>query len=82
MVHMAARHPEVALIGADPFVNGVAMLLGRIRAAGLRNLAVHPGDVRDLFDVLPDGSISLVFLNYPDPWPKARHHRRPAPDRG
>jgi tRNA (guanine-N7-)-methyltransferase len=32
--------------------------------------------VRDLFDVLPDGCLSKVFLNYPDPWPKARHHRR------
>jgi tRNA (guanine-N7-)-methyltransferase len=39
-------------------------------------VAVHPGDVRDLFDVLPDGSISKAFLNYPDPWPKKRHHRR------
>jgi len=76
MVHMAARHPQAALIGADPFVNGIAMLLGRIRTAGATNLAVFPGDVRDLFDVLPDASISRVFLNYPDPWPKARHHRR------
>jgi tRNA (guanine-N7-)-methyltransferase len=32
--------------------------------------------VRDLFDVLPDACLSKVFLNYPDPWPKARHHRR------
>ncbi len=27
-------------------------------------------------DVLPDASVSKAFLNYPDPWPKARHHRR------
>jgi tRNA (guanine-N7-)-methyltransferase len=37
---------------------------------------VHPGDVRDLFDVLPQASVSRAFLNYPDPWPKKRHHRR------
>ena len=76
MVHMAATYPEVALIGAEPFVNGVAMLLGKIEAAGVTNLAIHPGDVRDLFDVLPPGSVAKAFLNYPDPWPKARHHRR------
>lgn len=76
LVHMAARYPEVALIGAEPFVNGIAMLLGKIRAAGIANLALHPGDVRDLFDVLPLASLQRVFLNYPDPWPKARHHRR------
>jgi tRNA (guanine-N7-)-methyltransferase len=40
------------------------------------NLAIHPGDVRELFDVLPPASIAKAFLNYPDPWPKRRHHRR------
>lgn len=76
LVHMAAANPGVGLIGCEPFVNGVAMLLGRIRAAGVENLAIHPGDVRDLFEVLPDASISKAFLNYPDPWPKRKHHRR------
>lgn len=76
MVHMAATYPEIGLIGAEPYVNGVAMLLGRIRAAGVSNLAVHPGDARDLFDVLAEGSVARAFLNYPDPWPKKRHHRR------
>jgi tRNA (guanine-N7-)-methyltransferase len=76
MVHMAGRYPEIGLIGCEPFVNGVAMLLGKIRGAGVTNLAVYPGDVRDLFDVLPAGTISRAFLNYPDPWPKKRHHKR------
>ncbi len=76
LVHMAARYPEVQLIGCEPFVNGIAMLLGKIRAAGVTNLAIHPADVRDLFDVLPAACLDKCFLNYPDPWPKARHHRR------
>lgn len=76
MVHMAARYPQVAFLGAEPFVNGIAMLLGKIRSAGVTNLVIHPGDVRDLFEVLPTGCIQKAFLNYPDPWPKARHHRR------
>ena len=76
LVHMAARYPEVFLIGCEPFVNGVAMLLGKIREAGADNLVIHPGDVRDLFDVLPPACLDKCFLNYPDPWPKARHHRR------
>jgi tRNA (guanine-N7-)-methyltransferase len=76
LVHMAQRYPQIGIIGAEPFINGVAMLLGKIRRANVTNLAVHPGDVRDLFDVLPDQSVARVFLNYPDPWPKKRHHRR------
>jgi len=76
MVHMAATYPQVGVIGCEPFVNGVAMLLGKIRAAGVTNLAVYPGDARDALDVLPEGSVARAFLNYPDPWPKRRHRRR------
>jgi len=76
MVHQAALNPGVGIIGCEPFINGVAMLLGKIRNAGVTNVSVHPGDVRDLFDVLPEASISRAFLLYPDPWPKKKHHRR------
>ncbi len=76
LVGIAAANPQVGLIGAEPFINGVAMLLGKVRRSGVTNLRVHPGDVRDLFDVLPARSIGRAFLNYPDPWPKTRHHRR------
>ena len=76
LVHQAVANPGVGLIGCEPFINGVAMLLGKIRAEGVTNLKVHPGDARDLFDVLPPGSVEKAFLLYPDPWPKKKHHRR------
>ena len=76
LVHMAQANPDVGIIGCEPYVNGIAMFLGKARAAGVGNMRIHPGDVRDLFEVLPAASVSKAFLNYPDPWPKARHHRR------
>jgi len=76
LVHQALTYPDVAIIGCEPFINGVAMLLGKIRAAGAENIAIHPDDVRHLLDVLPEASVSRAFLLYPDPWPKKRHHRR------
>ena len=76
LVHMAARYRHVGIIGCEPYINGVAMLLGKIRAAGVTNLAVYPGDARDVLEVLPEASVARAFLNYPDPWPKRRHHRR------
>jgi len=76
MVHQAVQNPQAGIIGCEPFINGVAMLLGKIRAAEAQNVAVYPGDARNMFDVLPEESVSRAFLLYPDPWPKARHHRR------
>ena len=76
MLHMAAAHPDIGIIGCEAYINGVAMLLSGIERAGVGNLAIHPGDARDLMDVLPGGSVAQVFLLYPDPWPKKRHHKR------
>lgn len=76
MVHQARSNPHVGIIGCEPYMNGVAMALGKIRDAGVTNIRVWPGDARDLMDVLPEGSIDRAFLLYPDPWPKKKHHRR------
>lgn len=76
LAHQAAAHPELGLIGSEPFVNGVAALLAHVERLGLANVRLHPGDARDLIELLPPASLDRVFLLYPDPWPKARHHRR------
>ena len=49
---LAAQHPDIGFIGAEPYLNGVASLLGKIRNESLGNIALHHGDVRDLMDVL------------------------------
>jgi tRNA (guanine-N7-)-methyltransferase len=76
LVHQALANPGVQFLGVEPYVNGVAMLLGKMRKAGVENIKLHMGDARDLMDVLPEQSVSKAFLLYPDPWPKLRHHRR------
>ena len=77
--HMAAqagRHPDVLILGAEPFTNGVASAVRHIDEQGLSNVRLHDGDVRELIARLPDASLSRVFILFPDPWPKARHHKR------
>jgi len=76
LVHQAVSNPNVSFVGAEPYLNGVAMLLGKIRRARVDNISIYPGDARDLMDVLPAASVERAFLLYPDPWPKTRHHRR------
>lgn len=72
----AAAHPDIGLIGCEPFVNGVARLIARIDEAGLANIRLHPDDARPLIAALPDACLGRVFILFPDPWPKARHHKR------
>jgi tRNA (guanine-N7-)-methyltransferase len=81
LAHQAELHPDIQFIGAEPFINGVAKLLALIEEKQLKNIRVFDGDARYLLDALPDGSISCVFLLYPDPWPKVRHHKRRFVDR-
>jgi tRNA (guanine-N7-)-methyltransferase len=76
MAAQAARRPDLLLIGAEPFQNGVASGLRHIDEAHLTNVRLHDGDARDLLAWLPDESVDRLFVLFPDPWPKARHHKR------
>jgi len=76
MATQAGRHPDVLILGAEPFTNGVASAVRHIDEQNLSNVRLHDGDVRDLMARLPDASIARVFILFPDPWPKARHHKR------
>nr|WP_158913112.1 tRNA (guanosine(46)-N7)-methyltransferase TrmB [Caulobacter sp. S45] len=72
----AAKRPEVLFLGAEPFLNGAASALRHIEEQVLANVRLHVGDVRDLLVLLPDACLDRVFIMFPDPWPKARHHKR------
>ena len=76
LAEQAARHPEALLIGAEPFVNGVASAVRHLHDRGLENVRLHQGDARDLLAGLPDAGVDRAFVLFPDPWPKARHHKR------
>ncbi|MCW5732316.1 MAG: tRNA (guanosine(46)-N7)-methyltransferase TrmB [Alphaproteobacteria bacterium] len=76
MAELAAAHPDVGFIGCEPFVNGVSAALGEIARRGLANVRILDDDARLLLERLPDGALERVYLLFPDPWPKKRHHRR------
>ncbi len=76
LINQAQLNPSIVFFGCEPYINGVASLLAKIKEKRINNIFIYPGDVRNLFDVLPSNSIDRVFLLYPDPWPKKRHNRR------
>lgn len=77
--HLAAQaraHPDVGMIGCEPFVNGVAALLDCIDREEFANIRLLDDDARKLLDALPAGSLGRMFVLFSDPWPKTRHHKR------
>ncbi len=76
MAAQAAGHPDVRILGAEPFLNGAASTLRHIDEAGLDNVRLLVGDARELMAALPDASLTRIFVLFPDPWPKSRHNKR------
>ncbi|MGH6945520.1 MAG: tRNA (guanosine(46)-N7)-methyltransferase TrmB [Geminicoccaceae bacterium] len=72
----AAAHPEVGMIGCEPYLSGIARLLSIAEPLGLANLRLVVDDARLLLSALPDRSLQRIFVLFPDPWPKTRHHKR------
>ncbi len=72
----AVANPGIGFIGCEPYVNGVTSLLSRIEREGIGNIRVWADDSRPLLGVLAGASIGRAFILFPDPWPKARHHKR------
>lgn len=76
IIWQAKKNINIGLIGAEPFLNGVSCLLSYIENSGVKNIRILPEDVRPLLDKLPNCSLGRVFILFPDPWPKLRHHKR------
>src|SRR5215213_5165990 len=76
LAELAAHHPDIGFIGAEPFLNGIAKLLLAIADKALSNIRILDADVRPLLDRLSSASIGRIYVLYPDPWPKRRHAKR------
>lgn len=75
-LHQAKLNPDTHILGAEPFLNGVAKAVRGIIDLELENTSLHHGDVRDVLAALPDESLDRVFILFPDPWRKTRHYKR------
>ena len=80
---LAINNPKSTVIGAEPFMNGVAALLSAITNESdnavfdeYKNIRVWPDDVRLLLKDFGASEFNEIWVLHPDPWPKARHEKR------
>jgi tRNA (guanine-N7-)-methyltransferase len=74
---MAAAEPHLDVIAVEVYRKGLAQLLGAVDREGLTNVRFIRGDGVDVLEhMVAPGSLTGVRVFFPDPWPKARHHKR------
>jgi tRNA (guanine-N7-)-methyltransferase len=76
LIAEACAFANVAFIGCEPYVNGMAKILTQIEAHNIGNVRLFAGDATELLAWLPPHSLSRIDLIHPDPWPKRRHWKR------
>ena len=77
LAQIAQAHPENDYLGIEVHRPGVGNLLLQIEEEGLTNIRISTDDAVDVMNnQIPDHSLDAVFLFFPDPWHKQRHHKR------
>lgn len=76
-VAMAEQRPDLGILAIDVHTPGIGDLLWRIREERLDNIRVVEADALDVLGArIADGALAGIRTYFPDPWPKARHHKR------
>lgn len=74
---IAQARPDVNFVGVEVFAAGIGALARRIDALGLVNIRIVPHDAVEVVrDTVAPQTLAGVHIYFPDPWPKARHHKR------
>ncbi len=77
LIDMSVREPQSNFIGMDFYHKGIRKVITRMDRLHLKNIRVAYGSASEKIPILfEDGELSEVFINFPDPWPKKRHHKR------
>jgi len=73
---VAAQRPDWDCLGIEVHEPGIGRLLLQGESGGLTNLRVFRHDAVEVLTQLADHSFDEIFIFFPDPWPKKRHHKR------
>ena len=67
---------EKHLIATEVYLSGIGSLIGLINKYKISNISIFDDDVRLLMDQMPKEFLDSVNILFPDPWQKAKHHKR------
>ena len=70
------KNPNALIVASEVYLSGIGSLLNNIAKNSLTNIKIFDEDVRELLLTLPNKIFDEIYIICPDPWPKARHHKR------
>lgn len=80
---MAKNNPQNLYIGCEPHLNGFINILRKLQESPLDNILLSNEDFRLLAQhlfvnnkVYDEAIFNQIFILFPDPWPKLKHHKR------
>ncbi|TFJ92591.1 tRNA (guanosine(46)-N7)-methyltransferase TrmB [Lentibacillus salicampi] len=73
---MAEQYPDINFIGIELAKSIIVMAGSKVKEAGLDNVSLVYQDAADLHELFAENEISVIYLNFSDPWPKKRHAKR------
>ena len=73
---LASQNPNALIIAAEVYLSGIGSLLASISENSFTNIKIFDKDVRELLLQVDQEIFDEVYIICPDPWPKARHHKR------
>jgi tRNA (guanine-N7-)-methyltransferase len=76
IVSLAKDSQASLIIGSEMYLDGVVRTLEKTIEQKIGNLHLVTKDARELLRKIPEKSLTECYVLFPDPWPKARHHKR------
>ena len=76
ITEFALKNPDILCVGCEPYLNGVANTIKIMGEQGIANIKLWSNDARLLLNKLPDNIFDMVYILFPDPWPKQKQHKR------
>ena len=73
---IAKENPDTLYIGSEVYLSGIGSLIGKIKENNLSNIRIYNNDARVLLDTIKTPIFDNMLIICPDPWQKAKHHKR------
>ena len=72
----AKRYPDRNFVAMEKISDVILLAAEKLKAENIQNVKLINADASRLQEFFPDGSVSRIYLNFSDPWPKDRHAKR------